>query len=86
MPPLHTSPGEVSGELPVEPEVLAEPSLNNPAPIIPPPSPAQQSWGVIISIIIIVLMIIIGAFYAWGQRIAAERALIETASSTANTY
>jgi hypothetical protein len=34
------------------------------------PSPAQQSWGAVISIVIIVLMVIIGAFYAWGQRIA----------------
>jgi hypothetical protein len=38
------------------------------------PSPAAQSWGTVISIIIIVLMIIIGAFYAWGQRIAQENA------------
>ena len=38
------------------------------------PSPARQSWGVIISIAIIVLMIIIGAFYAWGKRVAEERA------------
>lgn len=37
------------------------------------PSPKAQSWGALISIIIIVLMIIIGAFYAWGQRIASER-------------
>jgi hypothetical protein len=40
------------------------------------PSPAAQSWGVIISIVIIVLMIVIGAFYAWGKRIAEEKALL----------
>jgi len=37
------------------------------------PSPQAQSWGTVISIIIIVLMIIIGAFYAWGQRIAQNQ-------------
>lgn len=49
-------------------------------PILPPdatPSNKQQSWGVVISIVIIVLMIIIGAFYAWGKRIAEEKALID---------
>ncbi len=40
------------------------------------PSSKQQQWGVVISIVIIVLMIIIGAFYAWGQRIAQQNALI----------
>ena len=45
------------------------------APAIKPPTPKQQSWGTVISIVIIVLMIVIGAFYAWGKRIAEERAL-----------
>jgi L-asparagine transporter-like permease len=39
------------------------------------PTPKQQSWGALISIVVIVGMIIIGAFYAWGERIAEERAL-----------
>ncbi len=45
--------------------------------LLPPgvPSPQAQSWGVVISIVIIVLMIVIGAFYAWGKRIAEEKAL-----------
>jgi hypothetical protein len=34
------------------------------------PSPKQQSWGAVLSIIVIVLMIIVGAFYAWGQRVS----------------
>ena len=34
------------------------------------PSPEAQSWGTFISIIIIVLMVVIGAFYAWGNRLA----------------
>lgn len=38
------------------------------------PSPKQQSWGAVISIVIIVLMIIIGAFYAWGERISQGNA------------
>ncbi|MFA6414443.1 MAG: hypothetical protein WC217_03225 [Candidatus Paceibacterota bacterium] len=37
------------------------------------PSPQAQNWGAVISIIVIVLMIVIGAFYAWGQRIAENR-------------
>jgi len=45
------------------------------------PSPKAQSWGAVISIIIIVLMVIIGAFYAWGQRISESNNL-PTASST----
>ncbi|MBU6388792.1 hypothetical protein KGQ72_02885 [Patescibacteria group bacterium] len=45
------------------------------------PSPAAQSWGVVISIIVIVLMITIGAFYAWGERIAQNR--VFTAPTTA---
>lgn len=38
------------------------------------PSPKQQQWGVVVSIVIIMLMIIIGAFYAWGERIAQNQA------------
>lgn len=40
------------------------------------PSQKQQQWGVLISIVVIVLMIIIGAFYAWGKRVAQENVLI----------
>ena len=48
-----------------------DPFLPSGEPIPPPmPSPQAQSWGVVASIIIIVLMIIVGAFYAWGQRIS----------------
>lgn len=45
-----------------------------PSPSLPGvPSAKAQSWGTLISIIIIVLMIVIGAFYAWGQRIAQNQ-------------
>jgi hypothetical protein len=40
------------------------------------PTPSQQSWGTVISIIVIVLMIIIGAFYAWGNRISEEQQIV----------
>jgi len=60
----------------MEPEKLLPPS--EPAPQMGVPSQKQQSWGVVISIIIIVLMVIIGAFYAWGQRIAQDQAFTET--------
>ena len=58
-------------------------SIFGPNPMQKPPSVQQQSVGTIVSIVIIVLMIIIGAFYAWGQRISQNQQLIETASSTA---
>jgi hypothetical protein len=45
------------------------------------PSQKQQSWGVVISIVIIVLMIVIGAFYAWGERISHENSLITPTAS-----
>ena len=51
-----------------------------PQPPLGIPSPKAQSWGAFLSIVIIVLMIIVGAFYAWGKRIAQEQAL--TAPST----
>ncbi|MDO8624242.1 MAG: hypothetical protein Q7R54_02700 [bacterium] len=54
----------------------------NPQPIIKPPTPKQQSWGTIVSLVIIIAMIVVGAFYAWGKRIAEERALIEQISTT----
>ncbi len=44
------------------------------------PSPKQQQWGVLISIVVIVLMIVIGAFYAWGKRIAQEQELLTPAA------
>jgi len=55
------------------------------APQSPPgtPSPQAQSWGAFLSIVIIVLMIIVGAFYAWGKRIAEEQALTAPTGSTA---
>lgn len=56
--------------------------MENQPPLSPGvPSPKAQSWGALISIVIIVLMIIVGAFYAWGKRVAQERAL--TAPSSA---
>jgi Kef-type K+ transport system membrane component KefB len=44
-----------------------------PEPVIKPPTVKQQSWGTIVSIVLIVLMIMVGAFYAWGKRIAEEQ-------------
>ncbi|HUY62256.1 MAG TPA: hypothetical protein VMV50_00465 [Candidatus Paceibacterota bacterium] len=52
-------------------------------PETPLPSPARQAWGVVISIVIIMLMIIIGAFYAWGKRVAQGQ-YPATASSSAS--
>jgi hypothetical protein len=43
------------------------------------PSAKAQSWGTVISIVVIVLMIVIGAFYAWGERIAQNQQFIDAA-------
>ena len=47
------------------------------------PSPKAQSWGTLISIVIIVLMVVIGAFYAWGNRIAQNTVFEASATTTA---
>lgn len=62
----------------MEPEKLLPVGESSPA--IGMPSPKQQQWGVVVSIVIIVLMIIIGAFYAWGERIAEENNFIAPAA------
>lgn len=62
----------------MEPEKFL-PSGETPTPGVP--SQKQQQWGALISIIVIVLMIIIGAFYAWGKRVAQENALIVPSTS-----
>lgn len=36
------------------------------------PSPRRQSWGTALAIVIIVVMVIVGAFYAWGKRVAEQ--------------
>ena len=38
------------------------------------PSAKAQSWGAVISIVVIVLMVVIGAFYAWGERVSQNNA------------
>lgn len=45
------------------------------------PSKKAQSWGAILSIIVIVLMIVVGAFYAWGKRVAQDEYNTLTAPS-----
>jgi uncharacterized protein HemX len=43
----------------------------------------NASWGALISIAIILAMVIVGAFYAWGQRISEEHTLqTQTTSSS----
>lgn len=64
---------------------MDEPILPSVNSVTPPamPSPKAQSWGAILSIVIIVLMIIVGAFYAWGQRISQSGIPVDSASTTA---
>ncbi len=60
---------------------IAEPSSEKAAaaPLVGIPSSAQQSWGTLVSIVVIVLMIIVGAFYAWGNRIAQNQQIAPAA-------
>lgn len=54
-------------------------------PLLPPgvPSKKAQSWGAILSIVVIVLMIVVGAFYAWGKRVAQDQYNVLAAPSAA---
>ena len=45
----------------------------------------QQSWGALIAIFVILAMVIAGAFYAWGQRVATEQALLQQSAGTATS-
>lgn len=58
--------------------------METPAPAIKPPTPKQQSWGAIIAMLIIILMIVVGAFYAWGKRVAKERGLLPAPAATSS--
>ena len=60
-------PGEPIVAEPEPPVVIHE----KPLPGVP--SSKQQQWGVLISIVLIVMMVTIGAFYAWGKRIAQNQ-------------
>ena len=74
-PTLRFPPPETAQSVPAA-KAVPEPVIPATPPSLPGvPSPQQQQWGVLISIVIIVLMIIIGAFYAWGQRIAENQAI-----------
>lgn len=80
------SPLQQSSVVTVEPEPVPMPvPVKNDAPaafgnepMVQHPSPKQQSWGAVISILIIVMMIIVGAFYAWGERIADRQQYYQT--------
>ena len=51
-------------------------------PVIPStPAPKKSgSWGTVIAIVLILAVVVVGAFYAWGKRIAeTERVPVETA-------
>ena len=70
MPTHHPMP-DAPANLPV---VLPESSPSAPPPVVLPPAPPKNApYGALVSIIIILLIVIVGAFYAWGQRIAADR-------------
>lgn len=60
-------------------EEPSAPAAPFPAPV---PSAKAQSWGTVIAIVVIVLMIVIGAFYAWGKRIAENEAFMAPTEST----
>ncbi len=41
----------------------------------PPSIHREASWGVLISIVVILAMIIVGAFYAWRNRVSEQQNL-----------
>lgn len=63
------------------------PVTNTPAPVSATPTPTkppaldpatlakqkQASYGAIFIIVLILVMIVVGAFYAWGKRIALDQ-------------
>jgi hypothetical protein len=55
-------------------------------PAVPNSVHRNASWGAIIAIVIILAMIVIGAFYAWGQRIDEERVTTLPATTATTTY
>ena len=62
-------------------ETTESPSPKDESPTTGIPSRKSQSWGAVVSIIVIMLMVIIGAFYAWGQRISQDT-LSQTPAAT----
>jgi hypothetical protein len=49
------------------------------------PSEKQNSWGALIAIVVIMAIIVVGAFYAWGKRVAEERGLPAAAAAAAGS-
>lgn len=49
-----------------------EPQNLSTAPSVTP-TKEKSSFGALITLVIIVAIIVIGAFYAWGERVAEER-------------
>ncbi|KND51493.1 MAG: hypothetical protein AB202_02885 [Parcubacteria bacterium C7867-007] len=68
------NPTPVTNEMPVAPVV----------PVAPMPAPApemkkkNQSWGTLIVIFLILAVVVIGAFYAWGERVAQQPVPVDT--------
>ena len=65
-------------------ELAEEPLPPAEKPITLVPTKTQQSYGAILSVIIIMLMILVGAFYAWGERIQ-ETTNLQNAANAAGT-
>lgn len=62
------------------PVTSPEPVVPVPQPVAPAPAPApvpaapkNQSWGAFIVIFLILAMIVLGAFYAWGERVSQQQ-------------
>lgn len=60
---------------------VSETATKTPSAIPGIPSKKAQSWGAVLSIVVIVLMIVVGAFYAWGKRVAQDEYSTLTAPS-----
>lgn len=50
------------------------------APESSAPVRKNTSWGAIIAILLILAMVVVGAFYAWGKRVAEQPGYTASAS------
>ncbi|MEJ0053776.1 MAG: hypothetical protein WDN10_03595 [bacterium] len=58
------------------------PSRETPATVEPVRTEKQTSYGALIAIVVIVAIVVVGAFYAWGKKIAERQAPLPVGTTT----
>lgn len=59
---------------------METPTTSTPAPEVR--SPEQNSWGALIAIVVIMAIVVVGAFYAWGKKVAQVHQITAPVSTT----